>query len=235
MYILGILSVVVALGFCASMVISTTLKSPFKYPYCEFTVDITGKQKPKKEDVIDNFLINNGFKRVEEHNKYVLNWQKECFDRISGSGLLKRYRECQYEECLDPKKCYIFHVVRKQTRYKQKNYVKAPYLVTKSEGSFSCSYRYLQDRNARLGGINYECTLRKYNSDNQRSLMTKKLRQQIMARDSYTCQMCGKYMPDEVGLQIDHIIPVSAGGKTISSNLQVLCSKCNGRKSNKLM
>ncbi|MFR2065795.1 HNH endonuclease [Hominenteromicrobium sp.] len=48
-----------------------------------------------------------------------------------------------------------------------------------------------------------------------------------------TCQNCGKYMPDGVGLQIDHIIPISKGGKTVASNLQVLCSKCNGRKGNR--
>ena len=48
-----------------------------------------------------------------------------------------------------------------------------------------------------------------------------------------TCQICGKYMPDGVGLHIDHIVPVSKGGKTVPSNLQVLCSKCNGSKSNR--
>ena len=37
--------------------------------------------------------------------------------------------------------------------------------------------------------------------------MTKALRKEIMLRDNYTCQICGKYMPDEVGLHIDHIIP----------------------------
>ena len=51
--------------------------------------------------------------------------------------------------------------------------------------------------------------------------------------DNYTCRMCGKYT-DGVGLQIDHIMPVSKGGKSVPSNLQVLCSKCNGRKSGRL-
>ena len=87
--------------------------------------------------------------------------------------------------------------------------------------------------NKMLKAINYECTLKEYNSKNQRKLMTKELRQQIIARDKYTCQMCGKYMPDEVSLHVDHIVSISKGGKTVPSNLQVLCSKCNGSKSNK--
>ena len=41
-------------------------------------------------------------------------------------------------------------------------------------------------------------------------------------------------MPDEVGLQIDHIIPIAKGGKTVVSNLRVLCSKCNASKSDKI-
>ena len=55
----------------------------------------------------------------------------------------------------------------------------------------------------------------------------------LRALRTNTCQNCGKYMPDGVGLQIDHIIPISKGGKTVASNLQVLCSKCNGRKGNR--
>lgn len=84
-----------------------------------------------------------------------------------------------------------------------------------------------------LQKIDFQCTLNEYHCKNQRKLMTKALRKEIMLRDNYTCQICGKYMPDEVGLHIDHIIPVSKGGKTIVSNLQVLCSKCNGKKSNR--
>ena len=48
-----------------------------------------------------------------------------------------------------------------------------------------------------------------------------------MMRDNFTCRNCGKYMPDEVGLHIDHIVAIKNGGKTVESNLQVLCDKCN--------
>lgn len=61
--------------------------------------------------------------------------------------------------------------------------------------------------------LDYSYTLNQYHARKQRSLMTKELRQQIMVRDNYTYQICGKHMSDEVGLQIDHIIPVSEGGK----------------------
>ena len=98
--------------------------------------------------------------------------------------------------------------------------------------NFSCDFNYLNTRYQKLRRIDHSCTLKQYHSKNQRKLMTRELRERIMRRDNYTCQICGKYMPDEVGLHIDHIIPVSKGGKSIASNLQVLCSKCNGHKSN---
>ena len=126
-----------------------------------------------------------------------------------------------------------FELDRKQTRYKQKNYVKHSYQTMVAIDGFGYSYEYLYNRYKALEEINFECTLNQYHSKNQRKLMTKALRNKIMKRDNYTCQKCGKYMPDEIGLHIDHIIPISKGGKTVESNLQVLCSKCNGHKSNR--
>lgn len=68
----------------------------------------------------------------------------------------------------------------------------------------------------------------------QRALMTPELRRQIAERDNYTCQKCGRYMPDGFGLEIDHIVPVSKGGETVPWNLQVLCYKCNAEKGAKI-
>ena len=71
----------------------------------------------------------------------------------------------------------------------------------------------------------------------QRALMTKALRESIKKRDHYTCCECGNSIHKEPNLllEIDHIIPVSKGGKTEENNLQTLCWKCNRSKSNKIV
>ena len=101
------------------------------------------------------------------------------------------------------------------------------------DSELDVSMAWLEDRLSDLEDIGYEATLKDYHAKNQRRLMTPALRQQIMERDNYTCQICGKYMPDKVGLHIDHIVPIAKGGKTVPSNLQVLCSRCNGGKGSK--
>lgn len=70
----------------------------------------------------------------------------------------------------------------------------------------------------------------------QRTLMTKKLREFIKNRDNFTCCYCGNSMQLEPNLllEIDHIVPVSKGGCTVEENLQTLCWKCNRAKGNKL-
>jgi len=70
----------------------------------------------------------------------------------------------------------------------------------------------------------------------QRTLMTKKLREAIKRRDNFTCCNCGNSIYNEPNLllEIDHIIPVSKGGQTVAPNLQTLCWKCNRAKSNKI-
>ena len=71
----------------------------------------------------------------------------------------------------------------------------------------------------------------------QRTLMTKKLREFIKKRDNYTCCNCGNSTHAEPNLllEIDHIIPVAKGGRTTEDNLQTLCWKCNRAKSDKII
>lgn len=64
----------------------------------------------------------------------------------------------------------------------------------------------------------------------ERAKVSKELRQEIFERDGYTCVNCGS--TEKESLEIDHIMPISKGGKTEPSNLQTLCRNCNIRKGN---
>ena len=207
------------------------LKSPFKYPYHTTTFDISGKRSPKIEDLIDTYLIDHGFNEFSAHYQKAQRWKTECESYISKSKLKKR-RARQFKDILDDGKMFRFECIKKQTRYTQKNYVKTAYTIYINVSEHCCDFKFLQKRFLSLSNINFECTLNEYHSKDQRKRMTKSLRDEIAVRDNFTCQLCGKYMPDGIGLQIDHIVPIAKGGKSVPSNLQVLCSKCNGTKSN---
>ena len=58
------------------------------------------------------------------------------------------------------------------------------------------------------------------------------LRYKVLKKSNFRCDLCGATKYDRP-LDVDHIIPRSRKGKTVESNLQVLCSKCNRSKGNK--
>lgn len=233
MLIIIIICITGIIGIIA-ILLCVILKSPFSYPYFIYNFDVSGKREPQIEDFLDMFLISGGYIDIQTHQKVIEQWKLDSNRRIERS-ILKGYRHKQYEQVLDDDSAFRFYFIRSQTRYRQKNYVKSAYKVYVQNGCFICNFDYINDRYRQLYNIDFESTLRKYHSKNQRKLVTPEVRRKIMKRDNYTCQICGKYMPDEVGLQIDHIIPIAKGGKSISSNLRVLCSKCNGSKSYKII
>ena len=216
-----------------AVILCKIFSNPFEYPYFTHTFDITGKRNIEVEDYIDEFLRNEkNWHTIQLHQHKIQQWKKKSENYIR-SCRLQEYRNKQYENILDDQRAFHFEFIRMQTRYQQVNYVKTAYKVPAVYKECSIGWKWLSDRYSQLEKIGFEATLRDYNSNNQRRLMTSSLRKQIMERDNYTCQICGKYMPDEVGLHIDHIVPIAKGGRSIHSNLQVLCSKCNGRKGTK--
>lgn len=206
------------------------LRNPFKYPYFVYKFDVTSKRNVRVEDHIDNFLRNNNnWQLVASHQLHILQWKNDMKKHLQ-SCLFKNYRTQQYQKILDDKQAYHFQLIRKQTRYRQKNYIKRSYKINVVDSEWAVSWQWIEKRYEKLKAIGFEATLNDYSSKKQRNLMTPQLRRTIMERDNYTCQICGKYMPDEIGLHIDHITPIAKGGKSVTSNLRVLCSKCNGKK-----
>ena len=226
LYILIGVTVIILL----SSIMYSFLKSPFKYPFYIITFDISKKRSPNINDLIDNYLNKNGFSEFLQHIEIVKRWKIDCEEYIKKSKF-KKIRQQQFENAIDDEHMFCFKLIRKQTRYKQVNYVKSAYSVYVTIAQYSYNLKSIQQRYQNLVDIDFECTLSEYRSKEQRKLMTPSLRKEIAIRDNYTCQICGKYMPDGVRLHIDHIVPIKRGGKSIPSNLQVLCSKCNGKKS----
>lgn len=60
--------------------------------------------------------------------------------------------------------------------------------------------------------------------------MRKEIRERIIKEHGGKCAICGATMH----LEIDHIIPVSKGGRENESNMQVLCRSCNSKKGNSI-
>ncbi len=58
-------------------------------------------------------------------------------------------------------------------------------------------------------------------------------RKNVLLRDRYTCQFCGRVMPAHE-LTLDHVIPRSRGGHTDWDNLVACCHRCNNLKGDRL-
>lgn len=57
-------------------------------------------------------------------------------------------------------------------------------------------------------------------------------RRNLHRRDEETCQYCGTRIAPE-RLTIDHVMPVSRGGKTEWENCVLACHRCNGKKADR--
>lgn len=63
---------------------------------------------------------------------------------------------------------------------------------------------------------------------------------EIFERDKWKCGLCGKPVnkrlkhPDPKSASLDHIVPLSRGGKHVRSNVQLAHLRCNLQKQNKL-
>ena len=236
---LNFYGIIILISIIIIGIIANRFKHPFKYPYIKYKIDISGKRQPSYEECIDEWIIcNKTIDILDLFNDMLQNWDENAKEYLNKTWFWKKhktdlYTQMKHEIIQKNYKSFKFIFTRIQTRYKQINYQKHPYKVQNIEHTKHMTLSDMLYINNILKDINYETTRQKYFAKNQRKLMTKELRKSIIERDKYTCQICGKHMPDEVGLHVDHIVSIKKGGKTVSSNLQVTCDKCNLRKSSK--
>lgn len=57
-------------------------------------------------------------------------------------------------------------------------------------------------------------------------------KQNVFLRDNYICQYCGIEVNRKTAT-MDHVLPLSLGGKSVWENCTTACGKCNAEKGNK--
>lgn len=116
--------------------------------------------------------------------------------------------------------------------------IKAGYTSPKGRNSYSKdrTFQYIEIVNAYYEYLKLKKQKQEYSYKVkiERAKMNDSLRYDILKRDGFRCQLCGASAKEGVKLHIDHIVPVSKGGKTVASNLRTLCYRCNMGKSDKI-
>lgn len=71
----------------------------------------------------------------------------------------------------------------------------------------------------------------KYNPNYEKELRDGAFKSCRNENGLYECAICKMAASNRIPFQVDHIIPMNKGGKSVAGNLQILCRQCNGLKS----
>lgn len=201
--------------------------NPYRLKQKILIFDVTGKRHRTLhiDTYIDDYIRDGTNWALIEANENARNRTLgDKRNKLARVHVFRKHRSKQFENGTNGSDAYLFQLRR----------FRRGEPLGSIDAQWATSYEWLSKRRDMLADINYATNLRSWNAKNQRELMTPELRMQIMERDNYTCQICGKYMPDGNDIHIDHIIPIARGGKTVPDNLQVLCSHCNLSKGTKM-
>lgn len=209
--------------YCSLQVCRNAQNQPYKYLCKYFNINID-------EDALNKFeQLLNIYSSVEEGKK-ILNQKYQrilTYKNLIPKSILKKSNYRLHQE-----------LGLHQIDLKEIEYPKYVFQYISAGGNSSMNTSIVFDVYELNKFINYLDKNIKWKNSirGQRALMTSDLRFYIKDRDNHTCQRCGNSTSKEPNLllEIDHIIPLSKGGKTIESNLQTLCWRCNRSKGSKL-
>ena len=208
---------------CSRSIVSNAQLDGFKYLCKYFNINIDEEHRNLANDMLNNFIT------YEESRKILETKRDDLFNNIKNElpFLIRIFKKSLYTKLglvpLDLKSviypCYTFS-------------------YTSSGGNSGLNYTIELSISTLRDFINWLDDKIKYkkSAQYQRIIMTPELRNKIKKRDNYTCQKCGVSVKDEptLLLEVDHIIPISKGGKSVEENLQCLCWKCNRSKGAKI-
>ncbi len=210
---------------CSRTVCDNARKQPFKYICKYFNIKSDEETLDKFETVLNNFeTVEQGKVLLKAEKLDILN---SIEDKIP--FLIKKINNQEFEENLG------FEEINFNDTYFPRYIFQ--YISPGGNSSLYCEIIMNIDNLNKFITYLSENIKFKKSIKKQRILMTSTLRKQILDRDKYTCQYCGLSSQEEPNLllEIDHIIPISKGGITITDNLQTLCWRCNRKKGSKII
>ncbi len=172
---------------------------------------------------IENSISN--LEKMDEYNKEV---ERICnYESINSTNYsLKKFKKIEnrvLKKLIHKKEEFMINLIL------EVNYQSSGGRVNESRYGICDFYELVDIYKQWQKGNKYEETVKQ-----ERKIMNDDIRYNVLKRDNYTCQICGATAKNGAKLHVDHIIPVSRGGKTVMSNLQTLCDRCNIGKSNKV-
>lgn len=200
--------------------------------------ECNSKREYERFDLQDYFL-----EYIREHREYYHSFiEKVEHNKASYEQYKEEYTTLINDDSADEQKLYNDYVFFKEIENqlcneKKKNPTIDPSIIVRKSYTSPGRRSYYEDELCFEFYEIKDCyALTKKIKDNivapqyERSLMSDSLRYDILKRDGFRCVLCGATAKDGAKLHVDHIYPVSKGGKTEPDNLRTLCESCNRGK-----
>ena len=219
-----------------------------RYHFNEFPDYFTANETLYSKPQFDRFDLGKFFIGVTEDEKENILYYESMV--IENRTLLEAYKEelIHIHPYIGQRKVEAMDLEWERFHRIEQEMVRGEIQIPKTEMMIRCTKRYTSPagRNSYMDysdfsfddfrdALRYTEDIKNYkdSSQYQRRAMTPSLRYDVMQRDGFRCVLCGRGAEDGVKLEVDHILPVSKGGKTVKSNLRTLCLDCNRGKSDK--
>ncbi len=208
---------------------SLASKSQFDNVSMDFIVIAVIKENEDLRELYKKCLVND--KKMNEYKQMKLNAPEYHLGKSLDDKIY-----CQIEKRLCngisdngrptvPSFCFISSYTSPQGRRKYQNTIELTteeMTIKVAEALLMDDYQYESIKRRKMNRAQFE-----------RQKMTPALRYEVLRRDNFRCKICGRSQEDGVKLHVDHILPVSKGGKTEMNNLRTLCEDCNLGKKDK--
>ena len=154
----------------------------------------------------------NEYEKLRQNNNYSASYY------LNNAFFVEIEDQLCKERLKKPKKFFEIIIIKQYTSPQGRNHYEDHRIYTASQLEETIAKASAQMERQKAQFANHQA---------ERAKMTESLRYTILKRDKGRCCLCGASAADGVKLHVDHIKPVSQGGKTEPSNLRTLCNRCN--------